>query len=76
MTDDPAPAAGVRMLFVVARRLLIFAGPASAWVLGPIIGTASLLGARLESSHARAMDAGRGRPPAAVGGVPLAATGV
>jgi hypothetical protein len=48
--------------------LLIVAGPASAWVLGPIIGTTFILGARLESAHARVMDARRGRPPAAAGG--------
>jgi len=40
------------------------AGFGSAWVLGPVIGTAFILGARMESAHARTMDARRGRPPA------------
>lgn len=46
--------------------LLVFlAGFGSAWVLGPVIGTAFILGARMESTHARVMDARRGMPPAA-----------
>lgn len=38
--------------------------PSQVWVLGPVIGTAFLLGARRESAHARAMEARRGTPPA------------
>ncbi|MEF3121683.1 hypothetical protein [Kocuria flava] len=45
--------------------LVALAGFGSAWVLGPIIGTAFILGARMESAHARTMDARRGMPPAA-----------
>jgi hypothetical protein len=47
--------------------LLVFAGPGSAWVLGPIVGTAFILGARMESAHAKVMDAHRGMPPAVAG---------
>lgn len=36
----------------------------SAWVIGPVIGTAFILGARTESAHAWTMDALRGIPPA------------
>lgn len=43
--------------------LLVVAGFGSAWVLGPIIGTAFILGARIEAAHARTMDARRGTPP-------------
>lgn len=58
--------AGV-VAWVVTPVLLIFAGPGSAWVLGPIIGTAFILGARTESVHSRVMDARRGMPPAPAG---------
>jgi hypothetical protein len=47
----------------VALLLLAVAGFGSAWVLGPIIGTAFILGARMEAAHARTMDARRGMPP-------------
>lgn len=36
----------------------------TAWVIGPIIGTAFIMGARTESARARTMDALRGMPPA------------
>lgn len=42
--------------------LVAVAGFGSAWVLGPIIGTAFILGARMASTHARMMDALRGPP--------------
>lgn len=44
--------------------LLVFAGPAGPWVLGPIIGTTAVVAGRMELAHARVMDARRGRPPA------------
>lgn len=55
--------AGV-VVWGVTLLLLVVAGFSSAWVLGPIIGTALILGARMEAAHARVMDARRGRPPA------------
>jgi hypothetical protein len=47
--------------------VLVFAGPGSAWVIGPIVGTAFIFGARMESAHAKLMDARRGMPPAVAG---------
>ena len=55
--------AGV-VAWAVTVLLLVVAGFSSAWVIGPIIGTAFILGARTESAHARTMDALRGMPPA------------
>ncbi|GAA1747136.1 hypothetical protein GCM10009767_02290 [Kocuria aegyptia] len=54
--------AGV-VVWGVTLLLLVIAGFGSAWVLGPIIGTALILGARMEAAHARTMDARRGTPP-------------
>jgi hypothetical protein len=56
------------LAWVLTLSLLLFAGPISAWVLGPIAGTMFLATARLEKRHAQAMDARRGQLPPAEGG--------
>lgn len=48
--------------------MVFFFGPASAVVLGPIIGTTAIIAGRMEMAHAKVMDARRGRPPAATPG--------
>lgn len=47
--------------------LLIFVGPLSALTSAPIIGTSALIYGRTEMTHARVMDARRGKPPAVAG---------
>ncbi|MFF0945692.1 hypothetical protein ACFYE2_15935 [Kocuria sp. CPCC 205300] len=50
--------------WAVTVMLLVLLGPSSAWVLGPVVGTAFMVGARMESSHAKVMEARRRMPPA------------
>lgn len=48
----------------VAGFVILAAGYPHVFVIGPVVGTAAVLAGRMELTHARAMDARRGMPPA------------
>ncbi|MEX5307591.1 hypothetical protein RF644_17740 [Kocuria sp. CPCC 205258] len=51
----------------VAGFVILTAGYPHVFIIGPVIGTTAVLAGRMEASHARAMDARRGMPPAVAG---------
>lgn len=48
----------------VAGFVILAAGYPHVFVIGPVVATAAVLAGRMELTHARAMDARRGMPPA------------
>jgi hypothetical protein len=48
----------------VAGFVILASGYPHVFIIGPVIGTTAVLAGRLELTHARAMDARRGMPPA------------